>query len=90
MISPITNARRRPMMSPILPPVSMSIAITRQYRVMTAWIVVTVVSKSSTSWLIETFITDWSRTMMNWAPARAISGSRRFTDPASFVMSCRA
>ena len=66
------------MMSPILPPVSMSIAITRQYRVMTAWIVVTVVSKSSTSWLIETFMTDWSRTMTNWAPARATSGSRRF------------
>ena len=54
---------------------------------MTAWIVVTVVSKSSTSWLIETFMTDWSRTMMNWAPARATSGSRRFTEPSSLVMS---
>ena len=42
---------------------------------MTAWMVVTVVSKSATSWLIETFMTDWSRTMMNWAPASATSGS---------------
>ncbi len=46
---------------------------------MTAWIVVTVVSKSSTSWLMATFITDWSRTMMNCAPASATSGSQRFT-----------
>ena len=30
MISPMTKARRRPMMSPILPPVSMNIAMTRQ------------------------------------------------------------
>ena len=58
MIRPMTKARRRPMMSPILAPVRISMAITRQYRVMTAWIVVTVVSKSLTSVLIETFITD--------------------------------
>ena len=45
----------------------------------TAWIVVTVVSKSSTSWLIETFMTDWSRTMMNWAPASATSAHSPFT-----------
>ena len=67
------------MMSPILPPVSMNMAMTRQYRVMTAWMVVTVVLNSSTSALIETFMTDWSRTMMNWAPASASRGSRRFT-----------
>jgi hypothetical protein len=30
MIRPTTNVLRRPMMSPILPPVSMNIAITRQ------------------------------------------------------------
>ena len=46
----------------------------------TAWIVVTVVSKSATSWLIETFMTDWSRTMMNWAPASATSAHLFFTD----------
>src|SRR5690349_5112610 len=85
MTSPTTNARRRPMMSPILPPVSMNIAITRQYRVITAWIVVTVVSKSSTSVLIETFIADWSSTITNWARARATSGSQLFCDVASVV-----
>ncbi len=37
---------------------------------MTAWIVVTSVSKSATSWLIDTFITAWSRTMRNCAAAR--------------------
>ena len=42
----------------------------------TAWMVVTVVSKSATSALIETFIADWSRTMTNWAMARATSGSQ--------------
>ncbi len=45
------------MMSPILPPVIISVAMTSAYSVMTPWIVVTVVSKSSTSWLIATFIT---------------------------------
>src|SRR5215207_7508463 len=76
MSRPITNARRLPMMSPILPPVSMNSAITRQYSVITAWIVVTVVSKSSTSVLIDTFIADWSSTITNWAMANATSGSQ--------------
>ncbi len=43
---------------------------------MTAWIVVTVVWKSLTSALIETFITDWSSTMRNCAVARATSASQ--------------
>src|SRR3954447_4186739 len=38
--------------------------------------VVTVVSKSSTSALIETFIADWSNTMTNWAMANATSGNQ--------------
>ena len=42
----------------------------------TAWIVVTVVSKSSTSALIETFIADWSSTITNCAMARATSGNQ--------------
>ena len=42
----------------------------------TAWIVVTVVSKSATSALIETFIADWSSTMTNWAMAKATSGNQ--------------
>jgi hypothetical protein len=44
--------------------------------VITAWIVVTVVSKSSTRVLIDTFIADWSRTITNWAMARATSGNQ--------------
>src|SRR6476659_1489523 len=77
MIRPTTNARRRPMMSPTLAPVIMNIAMTRQYSVITAWIVVTVVSNSATRVLIDTFITDWSSTMTNWAVASAISGAQR-------------
>ena len=44
-------------MSPILPPVIINAAMTSAYSAITAWIVVTVVSKSSTSWEIATFIT---------------------------------
>jgi len=47
--------------------------------VITAWIVGTVVSKSLTNVLIETFITDWSSTMTNCAVASATSGHQRFT-----------
>ena len=36
MINPMTNARRRPIMSPIFAPVRISMAMTRQYRVITA------------------------------------------------------
>src|SRR3954454_18099514 len=77
MTRPTMNARRRPMMSPILAPVIMNIAITRQYSVITAWIVVTVVSKSATKVLIDTCITDWSSTMTNWATASATSAAQR-------------
>jgi len=40
--------------------------------VITVWIVVTVVSKSATSALIDTFIADWSGTMTNWAMAQGL------------------
>ena len=42
----------------------------------TAWIVLTDVSKSATNALIETFIADWSSTMTNWAMANATSGNQ--------------
>src|SRR5436190_9760113 len=77
MASPIENARRRPQMSPSFPPVSISAAIVREYRVITPWMVVTVVWKSATSCEIETFITDWSRTIRNWAAARTRRTERR-------------
>ena len=89
MISPMTNARRRPIMSPILAPVRMSMAMTRQYRVMIAWTVVTVVWKSWTSALIETFITDWSSTIRNCAVAKATSASQPFFAVASFTFPLR-
>ena len=88
MIRPMTNVLRRPMMSPILPPVSMNIAITRQYSVITAWIVVTVVSKSATSALIETFIADWSSTITNCAIASATSGNQFTFDAGGSVCVC--
>ena len=44
---------------------------------MTAWMTVTVVSKSLTSWLIDTFMTDWSSTITNCAVASDTSAHRR-------------
>ena len=44
--------------------------------------VVTVVWKSFTSALIETFITDWSSTMRNCADARATSAIQPLPDVA--------
>ena len=52
---------------------------------MTAWIVVTVVWKSWTSALIETFITDWSSTMRNCAVAKATSASQPLFAVALFT-----
>ena len=52
---------------------------------MTAWIVVTVVWKSWTSALIETFITDWSSTMRNCAVAKATSASQPLFAAALFT-----
>src|SRR6516165_8208461 len=46
---------------------------------MTAWIAVTLVSKSATSWLIDTFMTAWSSTITNCAAARIASGAHFFT-----------
>lgn len=43
----------------------MNAAMTSAYSVMTAWMAVTSVSKSSTSWLIDTLMTDVSRTIRN-------------------------
>src|SRR6056297_783828 len=71
----MVKARRRPIRSPTLPPPIMNIAITSEYSVMTAWIAVTSVSRSTTSWLMETFITAWSRTITNCAAASTASGT---------------
>ena len=78
-IRPTVKARRRPVRSPILPPVSMKAAITRVYRVIAPWIAVTSVWKSCTSWLMDTFITEVSSTMRNWVAPRTMSARQRCT-----------
>ncbi len=83
MTSPIVNARLRPTIAPILPPVTISIAMTSVYRTMALWIPVTVVSRSSATVAIETFITELSRAIRNW-PAHNV----RSTVPAP-VATCR-
>src|SRR3954453_2161447 len=79
MPSPTANVRRRPHRSPSLPPVIMKAAITSVYSVMVAWIAVMSVSKSSTSWLIDTFITEVSSTMRNCAVPSAANARHLFT-----------
>src|SRR3954469_8181975 len=82
MHSPIANVRRRPHRSPNLPPVIMKAAMTSVYRVMVAWIAVMSVSKSSTSWLIDTFITEVSSTMRNCAVPSAANARHLFIAPS--------
>ena len=67
MISPMRNARFEPQMSPSLPPVSMNEAIVSVYRVMAVCTSPTVVSRSSTSAEIDTFINVVSMTYTNIA-----------------------
>ncbi len=48
---------------------------------MIPWMVVTVVSKSTTSWLIDTFITEASSTIRNWV-APSTTSARHLVMPA--------
>ncbi len=57
-------------MSPSFAPTSMKAAITRVYSVIASWTPWTVVSRSSTICEIETFMTELSSTITNWAAAR--------------------
>src|SRR4051812_1335485 len=61
------NTRRLPQMSPSFAPVSMNAAITSVYAVIASCTSCTVVSRSSTTCEIDTFITVLSSTMMNCA-----------------------
>ena len=70
---PMRKASRRPMMSPILPPIIISAAIVSVYVAIASCIFVTVVSRSSITFWIDTFMTVLSSTMMNWAEASAIT-----------------
>ena len=67
------NARLRPRIAPIFPPVIISDAITSVYRVIAVWIPTTVVSRSLATVAIDTFITDESRTITNCAAASVMS-----------------
>src|SRR5918994_6065446 len=63
-------------MSPSFAPVSMNAAITRVYAVIASWTPWTVVSRSATIWLIDTFMTLLSSTITNCAAARTAIGSQ--------------
>src|SRR4051812_1750758 len=69
---PIANARLRPRISPIFPPVIISDAITSVYSVIAVWIPVTVVSRSFATVAIAVFMTVVSSAITNW-PAASVS-----------------
>ena len=73
MTHPMVNARLRPRIAPIFPPVIISDAITSVYIVIAVWIPVTVVPRSSATVAIDTFITDESRIITNCAAASVTS-----------------
>src|SRR4051794_36708436 len=65
----MVNARLRPRIAPIFPPVIMRDAITNVYSVIAVWMPATVVSTSLATVAIDTFITDESRIITNCAAA---------------------
>src|SRR5262245_64757616 len=69
MTHPMANAFLRPRTCPILPPVIMSDAITSVYIVIAVWMPATVVPTSLATVAIDTFITELSSVMRNWADA---------------------
>src|SRR3954454_7937344 len=70
------NARLRPMRSPTLLPMRMNAADTSASRAIAPWTPLTVVSRSSTTLAIDTFINDVSTTRTNIAIA-SMTASRR-------------
>ena len=79
MTHPITKARFRPMIDPIFPPVTISIAMTSVYSTMAVWMPVIVVPRSSATVAIETFMTEESSAIKNCAAHSVIR-----TLPAAF------
>ena len=65
----MANARLRPRIWPIRPPVIISDAITSVYIVIAVWMPVTVVPRSLATVAMDTFITDESRIITNCADA---------------------
>ena len=74
------KARLRPRISPTLPPVIISAAITSVYIVIAVWMPVTVVSRSFATVAIAVFMTVVSSAITNW-PAASVSS----TTPAAFA-----
>jgi hypothetical protein len=81
MTHPIANARLRPQIWPIFPPVIISEAITSVYSVIAVWMPVTVVPTSFATVAIETFITELSSVIRNCADASVIN-----TPPEAFAV----
>src|SRR6478752_9640848 len=73
MTHPMVKARLRPRIAPILPPVIINDAMTSVYIVIAVWMPATVVSRSLATVAIDTFITDESRIITNWAAASVTS-----------------
>jgi hypothetical protein len=82
MTQPIMKARRRPIIEPTLPPVTISMAMTRVYSVIAPWMPVTVVPTSLATVAIDTFITELSKVIRNWPAARV---NRTICDPCLAV-----
>jgi hypothetical protein len=65
----MANARLRPRICPVFPPVIMSDAMTSVYMVIAVWMPATVVPTSLATVAIDTFITELSSVMRNCADA---------------------
>ena len=61
------------MIEPIFPPASISVAIVSVKRVIALWMPTIVVFTSAATVAIDTFMTDVSRIIRNWAAARTSS-----------------
>src|SRR5689334_8265 len=70
MTDPMANARRRPIIVPSLPPVTINMAMTSVYSVIAVCTPVTSVPRSLATVAMETFMTELSRVMRNWPDAR--------------------
>src|SRR4051812_44250514 len=84
----MVNALLRAMISPTLPPVIISDAITNVYIVMAVWIPVTVVSRSLATVAMAVFMTVVSIATTNWPAARVSSTTPGATaaPPASLAI----
>jgi hypothetical protein len=83
----MTYARLRPIRSPTLLPIRMNAADTSASSAIAAWMELTVVSRSSTTAEIDTFISDVSNTSTNIAIASRMASARSNVTSAVVVAS---